>query len=106
MFLESSLFKLRPPLYRPQILCVGDVYKWKVGVWQKNHNSYSKVEGPRKEQLLRKYHYGYKVDPKGYVASIGTCSGDSGGPLYMTQFDKSFKEQYVVTGTFLTSYFY
>ena len=47
-----------------------------------------------KSVILRKFHYGAKYDPVGYVTSAGTCSGDSGGPLYV----ETRPGQYVVTG--------
>ena len=47
-----------------------------------------------KSVILRKFHYGAKYDPVGYVTSAGTCSGDSGGPLYV----ENRPGQFVVTG--------
>ena len=47
-----------------------------------------------KSIILKKFHYGAKYDPVGYVTSAGTCSGDSGGPLYV----ETRPGEYVVTG--------
>ena len=82
--------------YRPQILCVGHYFKWNVGVWlDKGNGRYAPVsESKQKSALLKKFHYGAKYDPVGYVTSAGTCSGDSGGPLYV----ETKSGQYVVTG--------
>ena len=82
--------------YRPQILCVGHYFEWNVGVWlDKGNGRYAPVsESKQKSALLKKFHYGAKYDPVGYVTSAGTCSGDSGGPLYV----ETKSGQYVVTG--------
>ena len=84
--------------YKPQILCVGQFFKWNVDIWlDKGNGIYSRVSSKSKKlksTILQKFHYGAKYDPVGYVTSAGTCNGDSGGPLYV----ETSPGKYVVTG--------
>ena len=82
----------------PRVLCVADNFPWKVRVMEEVKGKYMEVTGSKSEQYLQKYHYGVKYAPNGYIASIGTCRGDSGGPLYMTETKSNGKKNYVVTG--------
>ena len=84
--------------YKPHILCVGELYPWKVAVYESKEGSFKKVEGEKKERYLTEKHYGAKRSPKGYVASVGACTGDSGGPLYMSEINAKGIRQYIVTG--------
>ena len=80
---------------KPEILCVGHYFKWNVDVWlDKGNGVYSRAPKNVKSVILKRFHYGAKYDPVGYVTSAGTCSGDSGGPLYV----ETKPGQYVVTG--------
>ena len=76
---------------------MGDIFPWKVGVWTSEGSQFKKVEEVETMSYLTKYHYGAKQSPEGYVASSGTCSGDSGGPLYVSKDDK----KYVIIGILL-----
>ena len=69
---------------RPEILCVAKTEKWKVSVWQKTRHGYTKVNNGRSAM-----RYG----SDSYVASVGTCKGDSGGPVFVQEGGR-----YVVTG--------
>ena len=83
--------------YKPEILCVGHYFKWNIDVWyhqEGNEGYYPITPSKLKSIILKKFHYGAKYDPVGYVTSAGTCSGDSGGPLYV----ETKSGQYVVTG--------
>merc|ERR1719460_901240 len=96
-YLEFSLrFTDGKVKVKPEILCVGHYFKWNVDVWlDKGNGRYSPVRQTKnKSAILHKFHYGAQYDPVGYVTSAGTCSGDSGGPLYV----ENRPGQYVVTG--------
>ena len=80
---------------------MGDKYPWKVGVWTSEGGQFKKIKEGDTVSYLTKYHYGAKQSSEGYVASAGTCSGDSGGPLYVSQ-DFENKNKYVVIGEFDT----
>ena len=82
----------------PRVLCVADTFPWKVRVMEEVEGKYKEVSENKTQEFLQKYHYGVKYAPKGYIASIGTCRGDSGGPLYMTEAMSNGKNNYVVTG--------
>ena len=94
-------------MHRPQILCVGDIYPWKIGTWILKSNGrkfkksdniiFQRVTEKRSRSYLEKFHYGAKESLEGYVASSGTCSGDSGGPLYVSQHQDTSRK-YVVIG--------
>ena len=85
----------------PKILCVADTFPWKVAVWENKGGQFKKVSRSKSQEYLKKYHYGAKYAPEGYVASAGTCRGDSGGPLYITENNLSTsKKSYIVLGRF------
>ena len=54
---------------------------------QKSSGRYRKLKTGRLQDLLEwKYHYGLQGhDQKQIISSAGTCSGDSGGPLYQVR---------------------
>ena len=88
-----------PVEVRPEILCVGESHDWSVGFFMANGRtgSYNEVPQTYKKKFFR-YHYGAKHSQQGkYVASSGTCNGDSGGPLFRTENDGG-KKSYVVEG--------
>ena len=68
----------------PIILCVAKTEKWEENIWVKTREGYIQKEntGP----ITR-----YGTDS--YVASQGTCHGDSGGPVFVKEEDR-----FVVTG--------
>ena len=88
---------------RPEILCVGKIHQWKVETYYlskkgkfmlipKNH------KGKQFHKKFLKFHYGAKHshiegNDHSYVASAGTCNGDSGGPLFRSENGKN-----IVTG--------
>ena len=84
--------------YLPRILCVVDRYDWNIDIWSTDgRGGYWRVEDPAEYNLyLQRHHYGAKYSPGGYMASPGTCMGDSGGPLYI----KTGPGRYVLTGKF------
>jgi len=97
-FLKTSVHLDRVK-HKPEILCVADYFKWKVALYKNDHNGFKKIEGVVRDKFLRANHYGMHLNPEGYVASAGTCAGDSGGPLYNHELDlKSYEKRYVVTG--------
>ena len=79
------------------MLCVANEYDWRVAIYRKNaQGGFDMIEDDDPSyNKLKKKHYGIKegLNEWGYVASAGTCSGDSGGPLYVSDSDQS-----VVTG--------
>ena len=84
----------------PKILCIGQIGKWSVGVFEKKDKSFKKVPDDQHDQMMREHHYGEKHEKKykGYVYSSGTCKGDSGGPIFTTEKDESGGLHYIVTG--------
>ena len=68
----------------PEILCVAKTTKWVEETWQKTDSGYAHVE---QHDPARRY------GSTGYVASVGTCKGDSGGPLFVKD-----GKNFVVTG--------
>ena len=70
---------------RPKILCVVRQEKWKEAAWQKTGDGYQEMR--RGSGVHMRYGSG------GYVASVGTCKGDSGGPVFVEE-----SGRYVVTG--------
>ena len=61
-------------------------------------DKFYKLSGKTKK-YVRKHHYGEHLGFGGYVASAGTCYGDSGGPLYQEQIDsRTGRKKYIVTG--------
>jgi len=89
-FLKGSLDG--PVKVYPKILCIGGLKKFKYSVWMKNSaNSY-------KQFPQSSYHHKLEL-LKGsniYVHSVGTCNGDSGGPVFIKN---QFDNKYVVLGT-------
>ena len=84
--------------YKPKILCVGRVHHWSTDVWRMQGDKFYKLSGKTKK-YVRKHHYGEHLGFGGYVASAGTCYGDSGGPLYQEQIDsRTGRKKYIVTG--------
>ena len=81
----------------PEVLCVAETFPWKVGVWRKTSGRFKQIKR-KKTQILLEHHYGVKYAPKGYVASVGTCRGDSGGPLYVKEYDEKMNRKNILTG--------
>ena len=77
----------------PKILCVGLIKKWGTEVWQKMASGYEKVPPKKAQTIIADNHYGEYLGIGGYIASAGTCSGDSGGPMFQKEEDR-----YIVTG--------
>eukprot|EP00091_Calanus_sinicus_P002228 TRINITY_DN1226_c0_g1_i9.p1 TRINITY_DN1226_c0_g1~~TRINITY_DN1226_c0_g1_i9.p1 ORF type:complete len:512 (-),score=117.34 TRINITY_DN1226_c0_g1_i9:229-1764(-) len=102
MFLKRSL-PHGTVEWLPKILCVGKINLWSTAVWNYNKytGSYENVEDVDKvDKLVSKHHFGDAMGLGGYIASPGTCSGDSGGPMY--QEEKHWRygsKKYVVTGS-------
>ena len=95
-YLEMSL---KSVAHRPKILCVGKIWSWNVDVWTVIRGKYRKVVNKRRsENFLKRLHYGVKFAPDGFVASAGTCNGDSGGPLYRVTGPRVFTVTGVVSG--------
>merc|ERR1719369_45277 len=96
-FLEKS-FRYGPVSYRPKILCVGRVNHWSTNVWGMQGKKFNRIS-LNTENTVKRRHYGEYLGFGGYVASPGTCSGDSGGPVYQEQIDpRTGRTKYVVTG--------
>ena len=95
-YLEMSL---KSVAHRPKILCVGKIWSWNVDVWTVIRGKYRKVVNKRRSvNFLKRLHYGVKFAPDGFVASAGTCNGDSGGPLYRVTGPRVFTVTGVVSG--------
>ena len=96
-YLDWSLHSDTPVQVRPEVLCVANKYPWKVAIFRKNdQRGFDRIEEDNElYNKLRSKHYGIQkgLNKDSYVASAGTCSGDSGGPLYMRDRGNS-----VVTG--------
>ena len=61
-------------------------------------NKFNKMSG-NTEDYVRRHHYGEHLGFGGYVASAGTCHGDSGGPVYQEQrHSRTGKIKHIVTG--------
>jgi len=83
LFLKQSLG--RGVEVTPKVICVAKKSKWKDAVWLKTASGYQALNmAGRKEK-----RYGQD----GYIASVGTCKGDSGGPAFVQEGDR-----FVVTG--------
>ena len=82
--------------YRPKILCVTKNFKWNVDVWYaSNSGRYTHiVSQKRQDYYMKRFHYGAKYSPHGFFTSPGTCSGDSGGPIYV----RTGVNTFVITG--------
>lgn len=80
------------------MLCVGRFMKWNVDMWYDEGQEYIHLTNKSRIEITTKilghWHYGARHGLAGYVTSAGTCSGDSGGPLY-TEPEPGV---YVVTG--------
>jgi len=109
-FLNISL--LQKPEVRPRILCVAQQHHWKEDVYKKEtvkpvsginrqnppkyqlgseNVHYRKVSGQERSETIEKTT---RFGSTSYVASVGTCHGDSGGPSFVEE----SKGRYVVTG--------
>ena len=86
-FLNESLGSMTR--IRPMILCVGKTETFKEEVWEKSGDSYRLVNTSN----IRPERYGLKE----YVASVGTCMGDSGGPLFAKE-----ANNFVILGEFFS----
>ena len=71
---------------KPKILCVGLTERFKESVWRKTSKGFEVDKSSDKKRTTR---YGLNE----YVASVGTCLGDSGGPLFIKEDGK-----YIITG--------
>ena len=83
--------------HTPEVLCVAERFPWKVGVWKQNQEKFEQVKR-NVTKILKAHHYGVKHAPKGYIASVGTCRGDSGGPLYVKEYDADLNTKYIIAG--------
>jgi len=82
-YLNISLNQQEVPV-RPAILCVAENNKWQEEHWQKTDGGYMR---------MREHGPATRFGGSSYVASVGTCMGDSGGPSFVRDgFD------FVVTG--------
>ena len=91
-----SLSLNRPVKYRPKILCVTKSFQWNVDVWTaSNTGRYTHIVSKKMhDSYMKHFHYGAKYSEHGFFTSPGTCSGDSGGPIYVRTGAKTF----VITG--------
>jgi len=69
---------------RPEIICISEIHDWREEFWKETKNGFEK--GPQEDTPER---YGMTS----YVASPGTCKGDSGGPVFVKD-----GNNFVVTG--------
>ena len=94
-FLDISLNKMHVP-YRPNILCVGQnltfssEYFWTQETDLENALQWKKVPNMflenNKDELAKLNEGPDEVNNEGknwFIESAGTCSGDSGGPIFM-----------------------
>jgi len=93
-FLNSSLTQ-KVEVY-PRILCVGYVKQLKYSVWLKEGERYREVPHNMVPNLHKmQFQKGLDI----YVHSAGTCSGDSGGPVFsMNDEDGTFTVLGAVSG--------
>ena len=86
--------------YKPKILCVGKVKSWNTEVWKATNSNYIKLGEKEAEKLISKHHFGEHLGFGGYVASAGTCRGDSGGPIYQKEVDPNSGKvlKHIITG--------
>ena len=82
-FLQSSL--LPNTKVKPLILCIAKKEHFKEEVWRKDGEGYKRVV------VLNKRPHRYGLEE--YVASVGTCKGDSGGPVFVRE-----RNHFVLTG--------
>ena len=98
-FLETS-FHYGTVSYSPKILCVGRLNHWSTDVWGMQGQKFNRMS-VNTEKTVKRRHYGEYLGFGGYVASAGTCSGDSGGPVYQEQIEPiTGSTRYVVTGNY------
>merc|ERR1712002_514871 len=74
----------------PKILCIGARRQLKYSVWTKGANGYKQIpkrSHPHKLELFKGSNM--------YVHSVGTCNGDSGGPVFIKN---KYDNRFVVLG--------
>ena len=102
VFLNHSLRDHPDVEIRPKILCVGRFMKWNIDLWYEEGGEYIHMTNKSKpettDKILAHWHYGARHGLDGYVTSAGTCSGDSGGPLYAQRGPDTFVVTGVVSG--------
>jgi hypothetical protein len=84
-FLESSIDNVT---VRPEILCVGDMEELKYEHWGQNraNDGYVNLNGSSIAHKMSAYPE-QKVDY--LIKAVGTCNGDSGGPVFVSQNGKN-----------------
>ena len=81
-------------MYRPKILCVGKrmplrfevFYTEDAEIKTSNWLNVDKLFLETNPEIVKKIYKASLVDPDGdgfYVSSIGSCTGDSGGPMFL-----------------------
>jgi len=81
MYLKNSMPQGKSTTVLPEVLCVGKLENLKYEHW---------IEHPKQENTYRKSNKNMKnhrmsifPDVPNYVRSVGTCNGDSGGPVFV-----------------------
>jgi len=77
-FVRSSMHGIKVEVY-PHIVCIGYVKHRRYSVWQKNSDGSYTLS---KQKIPGIGYHMFNKDEEVYVFSAGTCSGDSGGPVY------------------------
>ena len=68
-------------------------------MWIRENRGYERVPSQHASDIIKRHHFGEYLGFGGYVASAGTCKGDSGGPMYQIEIDPlSGQKKYIVTG--------
>ena len=80
---------------------------WSIDVWEKVGTEFMKIPEPRAGKIVNNNHFGEYLGFGGFVASAGTCRGDSGGPMYQKEVDQATgKEKYILTGAWFVIILY
>ena len=80
---------------------------WSTDVWEKVGAKFMKIPEPRAGKMVNNNHYGEYLGFGGFVASAGTCKGDSGGPMYQKEVDiATGKDKHILTGALFAKSLY
>jgi len=78
MYLKNSMPQGKSTTVLPKVLCIGKLENLKFEHWLKKGNTYTKSNKKMKNHRMSIF-----PDIPNYVRSVGTCNGDSGGPVFV-----------------------